>query len=321
MKDQYGFVKKEDANFPPVVIVNVTNVCNLACVHCAHPVIKKRADYKPMFMSETVFEKVAKEVSQNKITVMRIASDGEALIHPRFFDFIKIAKSYKIYPVNLTTNASFMDEKACQKILDSGIDVVDVSIDALNEATYKVIRVGGDLKQVMKNTLTLIEMRNKIKSPLKIFVSFVRQKLNEHEVDAFVKFWQPKVDFVLMRNYCNEVGLVQNNGLEEEVPERWPCTQFWKRVTINFKGELRFCVEDWLNKTVVDNIMNRSIKDMWQGKEYERFRQNHLQGRYGEQPLCGPCTDWKAAPWGFGYDKIINTKVHGIPSEELSVGE
>ncbi len=36
---RYGFVKPEHAEFPPILIIAVTNVCDMACIHCAHPVI------------------------------------------------------------------------------------------------------------------------------------------------------------------------------------------------------------------------------------------------------------------------------------------
>ena len=46
----YGFVKSEHAKYPPILIIAVTNVCDMACVHCAHPIIKKDPDYKGTFM-------------------------------------------------------------------------------------------------------------------------------------------------------------------------------------------------------------------------------------------------------------------------------
>jgi hypothetical protein len=46
----FGFVKPEHEEFPPIIIVAVTNLCNMACIHCAHPIIKLDADYRGTFM-------------------------------------------------------------------------------------------------------------------------------------------------------------------------------------------------------------------------------------------------------------------------------
>lgn len=309
MSIKYGFMHESDSEFPPIVIVNITNVCNLACIHCPHRVIKKRPGYRPQFMSEAVFERIAAEVSRNKIAVMRIACDGEGLLHPKFFKLMEIAKKHHVFPINLTTNGLAMDEAAARKIIESGIDVVDVSIDAFTEETYRSVRVGGDLKKVVQNVLHLVDLRNKQKSPLKIFVSFVKQPANISEQEAFQNFWEGKVDFVLLRNYCNMVGLVQDSDGGAQLPERYPCPQFWKRVTINYDGNIRYCVEDWENKTVVGNVMETTIKDVWAGKQYADLREKQLAGKYNEMLLCGSCVDWVASPWDFGYEKIINAKV------------
>ena len=305
-------MNKTDAEFPPILIVNITNVCNLACIHCPHRTIKKRPGYRPQFMSEQVFERIAAEASRNKITVMRIACDGEGLLHPKFFELMAIAKKHRVFPINLTTNGLAMGEEASRKIIASGIDVVDVSIDAFSEQTYRSVRVGGDYRKVMENVLRLVELRNELKSPMRIFVSFVKQPANEHEQEAFRMFWEGKVDFVLLRNYCNMVGLVEDGSSRAALPERYPCPQFWKRVTINYDGNIRYCVEDWENKTVVANVMDTTIKDVWTGAQYAEYRKKQLAGAYGDMALCGACVDWVASPWNFGYEKIINETVrHG----------
>ena len=45
----------------------------------------------------------------------------------------------------LTTNGTTMVEKRIERIIASGVQVVDVSIDALTPETYAKVRVGGDL--------------------------------------------------------------------------------------------------------------------------------------------------------------------------------
>ena len=310
-RTKHGFQDEGDKLFPPMIIVDITNVCNLSCIHCAHPVIKKDPEYKPKFMDIEIFKTIVEEISKHNILLVRIVSDGESLLHPRFFEMMSIIKDVGIKPVNLTTNGMLLTENN-EDIIECGIDIIDISIDAYREETYRNIRIGGDLNEVKRNIINLLKLRDEKKSPIKIFVSIIRQPLNEKEVDSFVEYWRPKVDFVMVRNLCDVVSLVdiKKDRKKEVLPKRYPCPQFWKRVTINHNGDLRYCVEDWRNKTVIANVMDKSIEDVWQGAEYEKIRKLHLRGQYEKVKLCSECTDWIASPWDYGYDKIIKKTIY-----------
>ncbi|MFH2058574.1 MAG: radical SAM/SPASM domain-containing protein [Pseudomonadota bacterium] len=305
---EYGFLSDEAEKFPPMVIVDMTNVCNLRCIHCAHRIVKKEPGYKPEFMKFEMFKKIVDEVKDHKITLMRLASDGESLLHKDLLKCISYAKENGITPVNLTTNAMLMNEEISEKFVEIGLDIVDISIDATTSETYEKIRVGGDFSTVIANTEKLIEIKNRRHSSMKIFVSFVNQKENCEEAQAFEQFWEGKVDQVLIRNFCNVLGMVKDvDGVvvQENLPDRWPCPQFWKRVTITHAGDLRFCVEDWRNKTVLGNIMDSSIEKIWTGEKYQKLRKIHLSNNYDSLPFCQECTDWATSAWDYGYEKLI----------------
>src|SRR5262245_47267343 len=78
---RYGFVKPEHAEFPPILIVTVTNVCDMACIHCAHPVIKKDKGYRAAYMAREVHTRIVEETRhyKDKLWVVRYAADGESL--------------------------------------------------------------------------------------------------------------------------------------------------------------------------------------------------------------------------------------------------
>src|SRR5437764_15329507 len=110
---KYGFQSAAAKEFPPIVIVANTTVCNLRCVHCpqgqGYP---EREDYKATYMTWDVFKKAIDEVAENKITMLRFASDGESIIHPQFLDQVAYVKAKGISPLDLTTNAVLLDNPA-----------------------------------------------------------------------------------------------------------------------------------------------------------------------------------------------------------------
>ncbi|MCD6352989.1 MAG: SPASM domain-containing protein, partial [Proteobacteria bacterium] len=294
---------EKEREFPPMVILDVCNVCNLECIHCPHVTLKKEKSYQPTFLKWEWFEKIANEVGRHPGTLLRYASDGESLLHPRFVDMVAYAHQNGVNLQNLTTNGYALGAETSKKLLKAGMDVIDVSLDAFRKETYERIRVKSNYHRIMSNVHKLIELRDKISPDTKIMVSIVDQPEAKGEVDDFVDYWTPLVDRVLVRNLCNVLGLVKTPG--EEAQSRYPCPQFWKRITITCSGNFRFCVEDWRNQTVVGHIEKNSIEEIWKGEEYEVLRKLHLEGRYDEIPVCKNCTDWQASPWDYGYEYAI----------------
>jgi radical SAM protein with 4Fe4S-binding SPASM domain len=306
---RYGFVKPEHAEFPPIVIIAVTNVCNMACIHCAHPIIKKDEGYRGTFMKPEIHSKIVEETKpyRDQLWVFRYAADGESLLHPSFYDFVEEAKTAGIGPVDLTTNAMTLTEEGMRRLLTAPIDVIDVSLDAHSRETYEKIRLKGKYDRVVANLERLLKLRDELRSPTKIMTSIIKQKEAMGEVEAFKRHWGQYVDEVIVRGLNSDLGIVAvtETYFDDEL-ERWPCHQFWKRVTINHDGDVRFCVEDWRNTGLVGNVADQSIAEMWKSPLYEDLRRRHLAGRWNDVKMCENCQDWQHMQWDHGFEKAIN---------------
>jgi radical SAM protein with 4Fe4S-binding SPASM domain len=308
-KGRHGFVKPEHAEFPPIIIIAVTNVCDMACIHCAHPVMKAQEGYKGSFMDPAIHTKIVDEVKnyRDQLWVYRYAADGESVLHPNFLDFVEETKRAGIGPVDLTTNAMALTDEKMRRLLLAPIDVIDVSLDAYSKEAYEKIRIKGKFDKVTANLRRLVELRDQLGSPTKIMTSIISQKEALGEVEQFKAYWGQYVDEVLVRGLNTDLGIVNvSETYFDERLERWPCPQFWKRVTITHEGEIRFCVEDWFNKGVVGNVRDQSIRDIWTSDLYARFRELHSTGRWCEMNLCKPCMDWQHMEWEHGFEKAIN---------------
>jgi radical SAM protein with 4Fe4S-binding SPASM domain len=313
----HGFVRPEHAEFPPIVIVAVTNVCDMACIHCAHPVIKRDPSYRATFMTPETHRLIVEQTRpwRDRLWVFRYAADGESLLNPHFLDMVEETKDAGIGPVDLTTNAMSLDEEKMRRLLQAPVDVIDVSLDAYTRAAYERIRKRGNFDVVTANLRRLVELRDELGSPTKIMTSIIRQKEAEDEVEAFQAHWGEIVDEVLVRGLNTDLGIV--NVTETYFREdlvRWPCPQFWKRVTINHDGEIRFCVEDWRNHGVVGNLRESTIAEIWQSALYQRFRELHAGGRWNEMSMCAKCMDWQHMAWDHGFEKAV-ARVLGRPAE------
>lgn len=308
----------ERYTLPPIIILDITNVCNLRCIHCPHAEIQARGDFKPYHMPWDLFETTMDElVGHEQPCVVRIVGDGEPLIHPRLFDMIEFARTRTGCIVNLTTNGVLLNPEKADALLGLGTDLIDVSIDALTRPAYEIVRRGGDYMRLMGNMFHLIEERNRIGAHTKIMVSFIEQDENQGESGPFQAFWEPLIDRVMVRKLHSASGTVkqaesrQRNQAENQ--ERYPCPHLWKRLTVDFLGRIKFCAHDWGAGSVLGNISESTLGEIWNGVTLKDLRDQHVQGAIAPGALCRDCTDWASSKWDWGYERLIDRVVVGKP--------
>lgn len=302
---EYGFYGRLKAEFPSQIIADITEVCNLACIHCPHSEFKKSGHYAARHLEPELNAKMVDEVSQygRGITqYIRYASNGEPLLHPHGYEMIEYAARHSGVFVTLTTNGTIMNEKRTQKLLDSGVHMIDISIDAFSPETYAKIRINGDLNVTRANVLRLIGMVKPSKAKTKVVVSYVEQPLNMHETKDFESFWKDKgADSVVVRRLHSCSGakpeLAVQRRKKNPNEKRRPCLYPWERIVLNAKGYLTFCPADWFHGSPVVDFRTATIRETWSGEFYSALREAHLSNDFSKFLFCGQCPDWEATRW------------------------
>jgi MoaA/NifB/PqqE/SkfB family radical SAM enzyme len=235
------------------------------------------------------------------------------LVHPKGYEMIEYAVRNSGVYVTLTTNGTIMNERRTRALLDAGVHMIDISIDAFNADTYSKIRVNGNLEITRTNVLNLISWVKKSGSPTKVVVSFIEQPQNEHEVDDFESYWKEQgADSVVVRRLHSAAGAVINIAnimrKEQAHEKRTPCVYPWERIVLNPRGYLAFCPADWTHGSSMVDYANTTVAEVWQGEFYRRLRQAHISNNYVEHKFCGQCPDWKQTRWpteGRGYADMV----------------
>ena len=305
MEKKYDFIGRLSRDFPSQIVVDVTDVCNLECVHCPHPDYKKSDYYKKSYLDIKLNNKMVDEVAkygQGHTGYIRYTSNGEPLMHPQIYDMLDYAVKNSGVFVTLTTNGTILNEKRVEKLLSSGLHMIDISIDAFKADTYSAIRVKGKLDVTQKHVLRLLELKKELKANTYIILSFIEQENNLDEAKMFEEYWLEKgADKVIIRRLHSAAGFVESisNELKKqhENISRYPCLYPWERITLNPLGELSFCPQDWLHKSSMVNYQDITIKELWQSDIYKSLRKAHLENNYTDHQFCGNCPDWAQTRW------------------------
>lgn len=322
---KYGFQKHLSSEFPSQIIVDSTQFCNLACIHCPHPNFVKTDAYSGSHLDIELHKKMVDEVATDGFGIcqyIRYTANGETLIHPKFDEMIEYAGKHSKTRINVTTNGVLLTYKKAKKLLEAGVNVFDISLDAFSDETYSKVRVKGDLSKVRPNVLNLIKLIKEGNYDAKLVVSFVEQPLNSHETKKFENFWnEAGADFVVIRRLHSAGGAKDKikSKMEEgfKTIERKPCLYPWERLSLTPEGDLSYCPTDWMNKSHFVHFSKTTIKEAWQGEFMNSLREAHLKNNYKGFDFCKQCPDWIHTRWpdeGRGYSDMMQELV---PSDLL----
>ncbi len=140
--------------------VEVTSHCSAECVYCPHTVYRKT--WHASHMSIEIFKKLSPAFRRTDLAYLQ--GWGEPLLHPRFFEMVRIAKECGCQ-VGTTTNGLLCAGQTAERMVMEGMDVVAFSLAGTTDH-QDGIRLGTHLKAVLKAIRLLDEHKKKRGSPL-----------------------------------------------------------------------------------------------------------------------------------------------------------
>jgi len=284
-----------ETDYPLQLDIELNDSCNLKCPMCPLSVETNENKGRETWFKFEKFKEIIEEGVLHGLKALKLNYLNEPLIREDIFDFIAYAKKAGVCDVYLSTNGVLLTESAGKKLIESGLDRIQISIDAFEEETYDEIRPGSDFFKVIKNTETLIRLREDCgsKFPL-IRVNFVRTELNEAELEKFIDYWYPKVDMIGIQEMIKPT--ISSRDLRSETTKKkwesgFSCSFPYKLLTINCEGDILPCCTFYAEKMKLGNIATDSIYEVWRSKPMKALRELHRHKKYFENEICKACVD------------------------------
>jgi|TARA_Y100000310_G_scaffold76658_1_gene73154 radical SAM protein with 4Fe4S-binding SPASM domain len=277
---------------PAVIWIEPTDLCNLKCKMC--PIgVGDGLDRPKGMMKMDLYKKIIDEVSEWK-PVIKLFHTGESLIHPGLEEMIRYAKERGCF-VMLNTNATIMNERKSQMILDSGLDYLSFSFDGATKEVYENIRIGGNFETTMENIINFLKMR-KEQAKRKPFVNveMIKMKDTEEEVEKFKNtFKEHSVDNIGIKKLMNWGDQVPVEGEMEKVFTDLSCLHPWSFANILYDGSVVPCCRDSHAKHVLGDVNEDKLMDIW-NKNYKmlKFRETLAEENgHKKIDICSNCTE------------------------------
>ena len=205
---------------------------------------------------------------------------GEPFLNKEIFDIITYAQNKDI-EVLVQSNLNIFHRDKAQKMIESGLDALQISLDGASQETYEKYRVGGQFNKVIDNIKLIKELQKEQNNyQTKIIWKMVVNKFNEHEIDK-AKEWAAElgVEFKLVEIYTPshlEDNWKPINRLEKSKTvhtDKLPlCYSLWQVATINFNGDVLPCCSEYSPEDSIGNIFKEPFSRIWNNAKFRTLR-------------------------------------------------
>lgn len=286
---------------PLNIHLELTNHCNLRCIHC-YVVEEKR--------KELTYKEITRLLDQlaDEGSLYLTLTGGEILTRGDFFEIAHYAKK-KHFAMRLFTNGTLITEDIADKIAEISPLTVEISIYSANPEIHDSITgVGGSFQKSI-NTIELLKKRG-----ITIILKTVLMKQNIAGLKEVFKFGKG----LNIEDHQFDVEICpKNDGSEEplkyqldgnellnyfsgDIPQKWefiedvPWEQAVKKATcapatigcaISSYGDVYPCS---ILKLPLGNIREKSFKEIWYSNSPQLRKVRSIKS-YADLPECSNC--------------------------------
>ena len=313
--------KSHIKGYPIFLIVEPCNYCNLKCPMC--PTGQRLPTNRGTMKLET-FKRIIDQLHPYAWH-LNLYYLGEPLLCEHLPLMISYAQQHKIR-VTTSSNLNIFNEKMAEKLIDSKLDNLIISLDGASPESYEKYRIGGDFEKVINNIRLIIAKKNEKKSLLpRLQIQFVIFKHNEAEipkvkslaeklgVDLFFrqgalggKGQSPPLtkDIILARKWlsANEKYNAEYDYFSQKpYIKNGICLYLWGVATINWDGSVLPCCWIYEGKHSFGNILEQPFKSIWNNELiqssrslFSRRKKSFLKLIANEQEtICHKCKMFK----------------------------
>ncbi len=286
---------------PLRVQIELTTRCNLRCEFCARATVieqdKRQVGDVDWSMLETIAARLA-EYGDNYIWVS-FGGMGEPTLYPRVIDAIKLVKqSIPDSTLKLVSNITTLDEEFGDAIINSGLDVLTLSLNTADRESFEKLK-NLDYSKIERNVMNFLHRKRDRKPDTFLRINAFDSNL-QYIRDA-QRFWRKhlnKNDRVNLGNFSNWTGLIDRSKFVKDSisTPRTVCKFLTKQhsISINFDGTIFpcciACVENRNSALYLGNVADHTINDLYTSDKMLSIVAAHENGDYPAP--CDTCDDW-----------------------------
>ena len=294
---------------PFVLYIDPCGKCNFNCNFCPCYRSDYRREERHTMMGMELFKKIVDDMAEfeEQVKVVYLYGFGEPLLNPQLPQMARYLKDKKVCrEIRIYTNGKLLGAEMNQALVDSGIDLIRISVEGLTAEEYQEICCAKlDYDEFVDNIRDLYE-RSRGKCEVSVKCANVNIKSQEDAdrffgiyrsisdytfIEDIVEGW-PEFEEIVLPNHVltadewiwksQEKGLRKRKGFTI-------CTYPLTNMVVYANGYVGACPADWKFGTQYGDVRESSLKSLWESSRLRELQLKHLERRRAEIPVCRHC--------------------------------
>ena len=288
-------------NTPYVVFLDPCGACNFKCKFCPCNNSDWKARERHAVMGWDLFHKILDDLEAfpEQIKVINFYGFGEPLLHKNYFEMAKEIKDRNICrELRCTTNGSLLSPEVNRKLVEAGVDMVRISVEALTEKDYvDICDVELDFKKFVENIKDLFEISRGTRTKVSVKTLNVALK-DKNDADRFYDMFEQISDYTYIQDTTQAwaefeayvpVGNYEAGNIGDMMDLDKICSFPLTNMAIHSNGSVGVCPQDWKFATSYGNVKEQSLVELWNSKKLYGIRTTHLRGLRNKINYCKDC--------------------------------
>jgi len=166
----------------PVLHLEASYLCHLSCPQCIPASLRHDLKAAPYHMTVPLLDALLQQLQREGVEGIRMVhfeGRGDPLMNPWMDQLVKLAKmAYPDALTKVTTHGSYPYKPW---IVESGLDLLRVSIDGAFPASYEKYRVGGSLEVALEFLRQIRDERRRLRGNLQVEWKYILFEWNDTE--------------------------------------------------------------------------------------------------------------------------------------------
>ena len=294
---------------PFVIYLDPCGACNFKCVFCPCNNSDIFVEERHKMMTWERFVKIAEDLQafEGQVKVIWLHGYGEPLLNPQIANMVRVLKqNHCCREVRITTNGSLLDKRTSEALIEAGVDLVRVSVEALSSEGYRdLCGVDIDFSVILRNVEGFYRLSRGTES--KISAKIVSETLKaEEDKQRFYQFFDPITDYHFVEEieqYWSGFDVKLSDDHQEGIRKCYTnlerkgiCTYPFTDMCIHSNGVVGACCVDWKFAVQYGDLNQEHLSEIWNGKKHRKIQCAHLMQELDNLPFCKGCNRKPADP-------------------------
>lgn len=292
--------------YPRRINIEITDHCNLHCPMCTQ-------GYEDLPGANLNISEVMGSIEKYNpyLELVELIGLGEPLTSPDFIEWIMEWPRYESQTFSTTTNGLLLDPQITDTIMESRLNQIRFSVDAVTPESYRLLRGSDGFEGLMKNLKYFMARKRQSGKQMEVWIRMVATRANVHELPEFVRLgYELGVDLVEVMHlfayspdmwkrslifdrplwnqvYDEAADVAERLNVRYRFPKKFDlskppladsftqiCREPWEYLFVSSEAKVRACC---INLSPMGDLHQDKIESIWNNVHYQQFRKQLYQ--------------------------------------------